>query len=158
MVPHRVKLKTEAIFWFMESIPQLLTLGPFSVCFGQQPHPIFWLSGQDYARTVVACVQQPAASRNQIFTLQGIESHRMLDALRLLNQAARTGKASLRLPLGLLTIPARFSEQYAFNQQVMRYYNQRRKRFESQAAHRLLHQLTIALSEFARLFKSVSAF
>jgi uncharacterized protein YbjT (DUF2867 family) len=140
--------------WFMESIPQLLTLGPVSVCFGRQPHPIFWLSGQDYARTVVACVQKPAASRNQIFPLQGVESHRMFDALRLFNQAAQTGKASLRLPLCLLTLPAWFSEQYYFNQQVMRYYNQRHERFESQAAHRLLHQPTIALSEFARLFKS----
>jgi hypothetical protein len=35
----------------------------------------------------------------------------------------------------------------------MRYYNQRHERFESQAAHRLLHQPTIALSKFARLFK-----
>ncbi|CAA9313726.1 MAG: hypothetical protein AVDCRST_MAG56-6419 [uncultured Cytophagales bacterium] len=138
--------------WFMESIPFLLTMGPVSVCFGGQPGPIWWLSCQDYALTVLACVQKPAVSQNRVFTLQGPEAYPMLDALRLFNREARTGKGSLRLPLGLLTLPARWSEQFRFNQQIMHYYNGRRETFESEPAHRLLHQPALTLAAFARRF------
>ena len=139
--------------WFMESIPFILTMGPVSVCFGEQHGPVWWLSGQDYALTVLACVQKPAVSQNRVFTLQGPEAYPMLDALRLFNREARTGKGSLRLPLGLLTLPARWSEQFRFNQQVMRYYNGRQETFESEPAHRLLHQPTLTLAAFAHRFR-----
>lgn len=102
---------------------------------------------------MVACVQKPAVSRNRIFTVQGIEAHRMLDALRLFNGEAHTDKRTVRLPLDILTLPAWFSDEYRFSQQIMRYYEQRKEQFESDASHRLLYKPTTTLADFARQFR-----
>lgn len=135
--------------WFMESIPQLLTMGPMSMSFGKQKHPIWWLSGVDYAKTVVAAIKNSEVSKNKTYTVQGPEPHRIPDAIKSFNQQANTKKISVTLPLWTLHLPALLLPEYHFNQQIMNYYDKRKEVFESQITWKELHRPTITLRQFA---------
>lgn len=138
--------------WFMESIPQLLTIGPFSISFGKQPHPIWWVSGRDYARTVVAAIRNSDVALGRAFTVQGPDAYRMPEAIALFNKTARTGKINLQLPLAALAIPAWISATYRFNKEVMKYYNDREEVFESSETH-ALHKPMTTLKQFAEQWR-----
>jgi uncharacterized protein YbjT (DUF2867 family) len=141
--------------WFMESIPQLLTMGPVSVSFGKHQNPIWWVSGVDYAKTVVAAVKNTNISNHKTYIVQGIEPTRIPDAIKKFNKLANTNKLSLSLPLWVLSIPALLSQDYYFNKQVMNYYDRRKEIFESQTTHRELHTPTITIQQFAENFAIV---
>lgn len=138
--------------WFMESIPQLLTIGPVSVSFGKHHNPIWWISGADYAKTVVAAVKNTNISNHKTYTVQGIESIRIPDAVKKFNKLANTNKLSLSLPLWALNIPALISKDYYFNKQIMNYYDKRKEVFESQKTFKELHTPTITIEQFAENF------
>ncbi len=141
--------------WFMESIPQLLTMGAVSVSFGKHQNPIWWVSGVDYAKTVVAAIKNTPISHHKTYTVQGPEPIRIPDAIKKFNKLAHTGKLSLSLPLSALSIPALFSQDYYFNKQIMNYYDKRKEIFESQATSKELHTPTITIEQFAERFATV---
>jgi hypothetical protein len=137
--------------WFMESIPQLLTVGPLSISFGKQKNPIWWLAGRDYAKTLVAAIRCKAISNQKIYTVQGPQPIRMPEAIKLYNRLSGAKKITLSLPLWSLALPSLFSQEYYFNRQVMSYYDTRKEVFEAGDTYKELHTPELTLAIFAKM-------
>lgn len=135
--------------WFMESIPNLLTISKFSIAFGNKNSSIHWLAGEDYAKTVVAVLKQSDISTNKIFTVQGPEAIGLSAALKQFNEESKSGNITLGLPVNILKIGYYLSSVGRFNYEIMNFYDKRREIFESEETWKVLHKPTISLKDFA---------
>jgi uncharacterized protein YbjT (DUF2867 family) len=140
--------------WFMESLPYLLTQRKMLAYFGQHPNPIYWIAGADYARMVVTGAERMDELGNRIFTMQGLQAHTFGSAadqyIALFDPSIRR----INLPLWVAALAGRFSGEWLFVHQLMRYYSGRTEALESGEAWDLLGRPTVTLQQFARELRS----
>jgi uncharacterized protein YbjT (DUF2867 family) len=140
--------------WFMDSFPYLLTkYGKAVIYLGNQPNPIHWIAAQDLGDMVVNALTNTSAVANTILTIQGPEAMLFREAAQRYIRAFDRRLALVNLPLWAATLPAWFSGEWLFNQQVMAYYNGRREVFEGQQAWTLLGEPQRRIEDFVREHK-----
>lgn len=134
--------------WFMESLPLILTQGKAIIYAGAQLFPLHWIAGQDFARQVVAALQNRSRTENRIFTVQGPEAIPFAEAIRRYIQAMGGGLHRIRLPLWVLRLSSIFSAQGQADYELMAYFDRHLETFESEATWQLLGKPTITIERF----------
>lgn len=142
--------------WFMEAIPLELTQNGWTLIFGKQPHPMWLIAAEDYARTVCNAVEQPGRTIGRTFTVQGTEPLTLAEAARIFVESVRPAPRLLRVPLPLLRIPSLLGNQGRFIYELMNHYNRQRETFQSHDTWEILGKPRITFAAFVASLQSAA--
>lgn len=140
--------------WFMESLPLILTQGKAIIYAGAQPYPLHWIAGQDFARQVVAALQNRAHTENRIFTVQGPEAMPFAEAIDRYTKATGDRLYRMRIPLWGLRLAGIFDAQSQAIYELMAHFDRQRETFESEVTWEQLGKPTITIEKFVESWKA----
>lgn len=136
--------------WFMESLSTHLAVFPGTILYaGRHPFPRYWIAAADLGKQVAAAMRQPERAQNRIFTIQGPEAATFAEAARRYAQVRNVPTRVMSLPLWVSGLTAVMGGEWRYNDQVMRYYNQRSEPFAAQDTWDILGKPTTTIEDFA---------
>jgi uncharacterized protein YbjT (DUF2867 family) len=140
--------------WFMESLPLILTQGKRLLYAGAQPFPLHWIAGQDFAKQVIAALQNRSHTENRIFPVQGPEAMPFAEAIDRYTKATGDNLSRMRIPLWALRLAGVFNAEIQGIYELMAHFDRHREIFESKVTWEQLGKPTITIEKFVENWKA----
>lgn len=134
---------------FMESFLGKYRQGSSIVIAGKSEFPMYYIAGSDYARQVVASLQQDPAE-NKEYIVQGPEAHTQDEAaIIFIKNYHKVPLKKVSAPLWLLKLLSPFSRQIRYGAHIVEALVRYPEKFESDNAWNDLGRPLVTLKEFA---------
>ena len=136
--------------WFMESLPLLINKGKFTI-FGKQPHPVHWISADDYGKMLAIAVRK--GYTNKIFPVQGTSPMTFDEAAEKFVAAFDKNIEITHKPLWMLKIAGMFKPQLSSIYHLMRHYNKYPEIKHSDEAWKVLYKPQMTIEGYVEYMK-----
>ena len=137
--------------WFMESLPLFVKKGKFAI-FGSQPHPIHWISADDYGKMVAVAVRK--GYKDKVFPIQGANPLTFQEAAERFIAAFDKNITISNLPLPLMRILGMFKPKLRYLYHLMNHYQKNPEKFFAQESWKVLHKPDMTIEGYVEYMKA----
>lgn len=131
--------------WFLESLPLFVRKNRLAIM-GRPPHPVYWISGDDYARMVAEAFRKNLI--NRIFNAQGTIPMTFDEAAEQFVRAYKSDMKITHIPLLVLKMGGLFNPQLKELAKLMSYYTTHAEKLEGESAWDELYRPRMTVAEY----------
>ncbi|MEW5925501.1 MAG: NAD(P)H-binding protein, partial [Candidatus Zixiibacteriota bacterium] len=131
--------------WFHESLPLFIQKNRLAIM-GRPPHPVYWISGDDYGRMVAEAFRKNLINRT--FNAQGTIPMTFDEAAEQFIRAYKPEMKIIHIPLFVLKISGLFNPQLKELSKLFSYYKTYAEKIESESAWEALYRPRMTVAEY----------
>jgi len=137
--------------WFMESLPLFINQGKLTI-FGKQPHPVHWISADDYGKMLAIAVRK--GYTNKVFPVQGSNPMTFDEAAHKFVETFDKNIEIIHKPMWMLRMAGMFKPQLASIYHLMNHYNKYPEIVYPDEPWKVLYKPQMTIEDYVKYMKN----